>query len=198
MNKFDERYSSEDYYYGTEPNAYLAQMYQRIPAGGAVLCLAEGEGRNAVFLAQQGYRVTAMDSSSVGLNKLKRLAASRNVSVQTIHADLQDFQMGEAQWDGVVSIFCHLPPSLLHEVNARIVAALRPGGVFILEAYRPEQVGKNTGGPKETSLCVSLATLEHDFASLQIADARSIERSVIEGKGHTGVGAVVQFTAIKK
>src|SRR5262245_21514589 len=108
---WDERYSSEEYAYGTKPNEFLEANFNRIPKGN-LLSIAEGEGRNAVFLAKQGYTVTAVDASLVGLNKARKLAEEHGVSIELIQADLADYDLGENQWDGIVSIFCPLPSAI--------------------------------------------------------------------------------------
>lgn len=107
---WDERYTEEGFAYGTEPNDFLKAEYSRIPKGGRVLCLAEGEGRNAVFLARQGYAVTAVDQSAVGLQKAKNFAAEHDVDITTEVANLADYELGTEAWDGIVSISAHVPP----------------------------------------------------------------------------------------
>jgi 2-polyprenyl-3-methyl-5-hydroxy-6-metoxy-1,4-benzoquinol methylase len=126
---WDERYSAEEYAYGTTPNKFLEENFNCIPKG-KVLSLAEGEGRNAVFLAKQGYSVTAVDASLVGLNKARRLAEENGVVVEFIHADLADYDLGENKWDGIVSIFCPLPSSLRRELYKKVIAGLKRTGVF--------------------------------------------------------------------
>ena len=165
-----------------------------IPAG-PVLCLAEGEGRNAVYLATLGHAVTAVDQSAVGLAKATRLAAVRGVPLATIVANLANFVIEPNAWSGIVSTFVHLPPPLRRDVHSQVVAGLRPGGVFILEAYTPAQLALGTGGPKEAKLCMTLDGLYSELAGLEFVIARECERDVIEGTGHTGRGAVVQVLA---
>ena len=114
---WNERYNRAEYVFGTEPNDFLKENFQKIPLGGKVLCLAEGEGRNAVFLAEQGYQVTAMDMSNVGLNKALKLAQDRGVDIITQVADLADYDFGQAQWDGIVAIWAHLPPAIRPDSN---------------------------------------------------------------------------------
>jgi SAM-dependent methyltransferase len=191
---WDERFSSPDYVYGTEPNTFVAAMASRIPAG-PVLCLAEGEGRNAVHLARLGHAVTAVDQSAVGLAKAARLAAARGVALTTIVADLAHYSISPSIWSGIVATFAHLPPPLRRAVHAQVVAGLRPGGVFILEAYTPAQLVFGTGGPKDPSLCMTLVALRVELAGLVFEVARECERDVVEGTGHTGRGAVVQIVA---
>lgn len=196
-NPWDERYAGEAFMYGTEPNEFLRDNASRLRPGARVLCLAEGEGRNAVYLAERGFAVTGVDASAVGLAKAGRLAASRGVSVTTLVEDLSRFEPGEAAWDGVVSIWCHLPPPLRAALHPRIVRALAPGGLLILEHYHPRQVGLGTGGPPDPSLLLTLDELRRDFADLQVLHAVETERHVHEGHGHHGRSAVTQLIARK-
>lgn len=190
---WDERYSTAEYVYGTEPNAFVASVADLIPAGGAVLCLAEGEGRNAAFLAERGHPVTAVDASPIGLSKARALADRRKVSLATQLADLASYAIAPGVWAGIVATFAHLPPPLRRRVHADVARGLQPGGVFILEAYTPRQVSYGTGGPKDSMLCMTLAELQDELAGLDLIIGREIERDVIEGTGHTGRGAVVQI-----
>ncbi|RTL52116.1 MAG: class I SAM-dependent methyltransferase [Rhodocyclaceae bacterium] len=193
---WDERYSTEDYAYGKLPNDFLKENLLALPRG-RILSIAEGEGRNAVFLARHGYAVTAMDGSSVGLGKARQLAAEHGVSIETVCADLEDFDFGVNQWEGIVCIFCPLPAALRQTVFQRVTAALKPGGVFLIEAYRPEQLQHGTGGGKSADTMTTEADLRAGLAGLRFQHLQSLERSVIEGSYHTGLGAVVQAIAIK-
>ncbi len=197
MNKWDERYAQEGYLYGIEPNDFLKENFHKIPKG-KVLFLAEGEGRNAVFLARQGYEVTAMDSSAVAMEKADRLAQKNNIFITTIVTSLEDFDPGTEQWDGIVSFFCHLPPALRKNVHAGIVQALKKGGVFLAEAYTPEQLKYKTGGPPMKELLVDLPMLKSELHGLRFVHALETVREVHEGKLHFGKGAVVQIIAVKK
>jgi SAM-dependent methyltransferase len=194
-NPWDARYEGAQFMYGTEPNDFLRERVGALPVGGTVLCLAEGEGRNAVFLAQHGFNVTGVDGSTVGLAKAQRLARERGVTIQTVVADLRDYDPGVAQWDAVVSIWCHLPPTLRATLNPRVVAALKPNGVLLLEHYHPRQVTYGTGGPPDAALLVTREALEHDFAQLSPIYAFEGERVVHEGHGHEGNSFVTQFLA---
>ena len=167
---WDERYSGEAYAYGTEPNAFLAEMATGLPKG-RILCIGEGEGRNAVWLAQGGYGVTAVDASSVGLAKARRLAASRGVKISTVHADLAELHIEPDSWDGIVSIFCHLPPALRAAVHRRCVSGLRRGGMMLLEAYTPRQLAYRTGGPPTAELMMDVDTLRSELAGLEFLPA---------------------------
>lgn len=192
---WDERYSAEGYFYGSEPNDFLRSQAGRIRPRGDVLCLAEGEGRNAVFLAAQGLHVTAVDGSQAGFIKLKELAAQKHTSVETVCADLADYDMGVEKWDAIISIWCHLPAELRADVHGRAVKALRHGGVFVLEAYTPRQLQYKTGGPPVTELLMTLDALRLELSGLDFLHGVELEREIHEGRGHTGLSAVVQIVA---
>ncbi len=196
-NPWDERYSIDEYFYGKDPNDFLREQITRLPAGGKVLCLAEGEGRNAVFLAKQGFQVTAVDGSRVGLEKLETLAREGGVSVKTVCADLADFVIEPGHWDAIVSIWCHLPSTLRRKVHAASVQGLRMGGAFLLEAYRPEQLKYGTGGPKDPDFLMNLEILRPELSSLRLEVQVEQVREIHEGKGHFGPSAVVQILGLK-
>ena len=193
---WDERYSEPGYAYGTEPNEFLAKHRPEIPPG-PVLCLAEGEGRNAVFLAHRRHDVTAVDQSAVGLEKARQLAAERGVHIRTVQADLATYDLGTAKWAGIVSIFAHTPPDIRKRVHAGVVRALRPGGIFILEAYRPEQLELKTGGPPSAELMMTADDLHLELDGLEFLQVEEPTRDVTEGRFHRGLGAVVQVIARK-
>jgi len=191
---WDNRYAAPDFVFGTEPNDFLRACAGHIPAG-PVLCLGEGEGRNAVFLAGRGHAVTAVDQSATGLAKARRLAAERGLTLETTVADLADYRIQPDTWAAIVSIFLHLPPELRAQVYAQVAAGLQPGGVLILEAYTPAQLAFGTGGPKVVELLPTLTGLRAELAGLDLVIARECERDVIEGAGHSGRAAVVQVLA---
>lgn len=194
---WNSRYGTADYVYGTAPNSFLVDCAAHIPAG-PVLCLGEGEGRNAVFLASRGHAVTAVDQSEVGLAKARRLAAERRTSLATVVTDVGDYVIAPDSWAAIVSIFLHLPPALRRRVHRQAAAGLRSGGVIILEAYTPDQVRFRTGGPVDSpELLMALADLQEDFAGLELLISRELEREVREGANHRGHGAVVQVLARK-
>lgn len=193
---WDERYSSEEYIYGKDPNTFLANAVEKIPSG-KVLCVAEGEGRNAVFLAELGYEVVAVDASAVGLEKARKLAKERGVSIQTIVCDLAHFNIEPESFNGVVSIFAHVSPQVRKELHRKIVNGLRSGGVLILESYRPDQLKYKTGGPPTAELMMTLEGLEEELKGLNFEYGVELDRDVVEGKFHTGKGAVVQIIGVK-
>ena len=150
MKQFwDERYGEKTFVYGLEPNDFLVFASQWLPARGRILSLGEGEGRNALFLAKAGHDVVAVDQSEVGLAKAATIAHQAACSIQTIVADLEDFNLGDHEYDAIVSIFCHLPAALRKSLQARIKTGLRQGGLFITESYAPEQLQYTSGGPKD-------------------------------------------------
>lgn len=189
--RWDRRYAAEAYAFGTEPNEFLVEVAPLIPSG-RVLCLAEGEGRNAVWLAGRGHEVTAVDASTVGIAKARALARARGVTIATVAADLSDYRIEPGSWAGIVAIFAHLPPALRRAVHRRAAAGLAPGGVFVLEAFTPAQMAYGTGGPSQTELLYRLADLRDDLAGLEIVIGRELEREILEGVYHTGLSAVVQ------
>lgn len=193
---WNERYSQADYVYGKNPNDFLAEVVQQIPKG-RVLCLADGEGRNGVYLAQQGCQVTAVDGSSVGLEKARKLATERSVEIETIVADLAEFPIQPNSWDAIVSIFCHLPPIVRAHVHRQVISGLQSGGVFVLEAYTPRQLEFKTGGPPTAELTMELAILQEELEGLEFKHAIELERDIQEGLFHRGRSSVVQVVAVK-
>lgn len=192
---WEARYgATEDYVYGLHPNTFLAESVTDIAIGDA-LCLADGEGRNGVYLATLGHHVTSVDFSPAGMSKAAQLAADHDTSIETVVADLADFDLGESKWDLIVSIFAHTPPPIRRRVHASISTALRLGGTLILEAYTPAQIGLGTGGPPVSELTMTLDGLASELTGMTIVSGRELVRPVHEGAGHTGDGAVVQVIA---
>lgn len=189
---WDERFDTSEYIYGTEPNDFLISVASKIPQG-KILCLAEGEGRNGTYLASLGYEVVAVDQSSVGLAKAQKLAQEKQVAITTIHNDLADFVIEPQTWDGIISIFCHLPSDLRAKVYGQAVMGLKPNGVFILEAFAPKQLQYNTGGPKNIDMLPAITTLQQELVGLQWEIAMDIERELLEGRFHAGKAAVIQL-----
>ena len=196
---WDERYSEDGFAYGTKPNDFLVQQCDAyLSSSSKILSLAEGEGRNAVYLAQQGHDVIGVDSSKVGLDKAQKLAKERGVAISTVVADLKEYDIGEDKWDAVVSIFCHMPPPMRKDVHSKIVRGLKPGGILLLEAYTPKQLDLKTGGPHTKDMLMTLEEIRsEDFAELEVEIGQELERDVIEGKYHTGKAAVVQLVCRK-
>jgi SAM-dependent methyltransferase len=193
---WDERYAEPGWAFGREPNDFLREHATLLPPG-RVLCLAEGEGRNAVHLATLGYEVTGVDLSPVGLAKAQALASERGVRITTVHADLAGWTIEPASWQGIVSIFAHVPEPVRVPLHRAVVAGLAPGGVLLLEAYTPAQVGRGTGGPSDAERLMTLESLRRELDGLEWNIAREIEREIFEGRCHGGTSAVVQVAARK-
>jgi SAM-dependent methyltransferase len=198
MTDWDARYAEPGWAFGTEPNDFLREQAHRLPARGRVLCLAEGEGRNAVWLARQGHDVTAVDTAAVGLEKARQLAEEHEVAITTVLADLADFALEPEAWDGVVSIFAHVPVPVRQRVHAALAWTLRPGGVLLLEAYRPQQLARGTGGPPDDARMLDLSRLGAELGALEWQLALEVDRAVVEGRYHTGLASVVQLVARRR
>lgn len=194
---WNDRYDTDEYIFGTEPNAFLVSVIDQIPKG-CVLSIAEGEGRNGVYLARTGYDVTALDSSTIALQKAEKLANIHGVSIKTITADLAEYQIEENSWDAIISIFCHLPPALRKKVHNQVVHGLCSGGILVLEAYSPDQLNYDTGGPGDPDLLMQLDELIEEFTGLDFIIEREVLRDVIDDGKIVGKSAVVQILAMKK
>lgn len=193
---WNERYATNEFAYGTEPNSFLAQNAKLLTS--PVLSLAEGEGRNAVFLASLGLEVLGIDASDVGLAKAQRLAASRGLTIRTEVADLATYKPPENFYGSVISISAHLPSEVRNRLYPLIERSLKPGGIILLESYSKSQISRDTGGPRDIDMLVDLADLEQQFPNCEPILRQEIEREIIEGKFHTGLASVVQFIARKK
>ncbi len=197
---WDQRYGQPGFYYGREPNDFLVEqvtLHKLFAPGAEVLSLGEGEGRNAVYLAGLGMRVTGVDGSSVGLQKAQAFAAERGVTVDVVVADLAHYDLGVARWDGIVSLWCHLPSELRAPLYKAVVQALRPGGVLLLEAYTPKQLEYKTGGPSDPDMLLSVERARQELAGLEWVVAEEKLREVLEGANHNGMSSVVQLVGRK-
>lgn len=192
---WNERYTEPGYAYGTEANAFLATEARRLQPGMRVLVVGDGEGRNGVWLAQQGLVVTSVDYSLAGVERARRLAAERGVTLDIHCADLNDWPWPTAHFDAVVSIFVHFPSAMRPEMHARMLAALRPGGVLIMEAFNKAQLDYPSGGPPVEDALFSAELLRDDFAAADIELCREQVVQLNEGKYHVGPGAVVRLIA---
>ena len=193
---WDQRYSGDQFAYGKEPNDFLLAEASRIPRG-KVLCLAEGEGRNAVYLASLGHAVTAVDFSQEGVRKTQALAKERGVTVKSVLKDVMEFDLGSGCWQGIVAIFAHFFRSDRRTLAAHIVKALAPRGVLLMESYRPEQIQLDTGGPKDLDLLPTVDELKQEFRALDLVILRNAEREIHEGRFHDGPSATVQLAGLR-
>lgn len=196
MSMWNQRYASGEFVYGTEPNSFLKEHASLLT--GPVLSLAEGEGRNAVFLASLGLDVLGVDGSEVGLAKAQQLAASRGLVIRTEVADLATYEPPENSFGSVISISAHLPTEIRKRLHRLVERALRPGGIMLLEAYSKAQITRDTGGPKDPDMLMAREDLEREFPNCELILSQEIEREVVEGQFHTGLASVVQFIARKR
>ncbi|HEX2116207.1 MAG TPA: class I SAM-dependent methyltransferase [Alphaproteobacteria bacterium] len=198
LNRWNERFSSEDYLFGTAPNAFLAAQKHLLRAGQTALALADGEGRNGVWLAEQGLDVLATDFSAVALDKARRLAASRGVALQTRQADLERWEWEPERFDVVAAIFIQFAaPPLRAKIFAGIRRTLVPGGLLLLQGYRPEQLRYGTGGPPDADKMYTADMLRAAFSGFDILHLEEHDSPITEGRGHSGMSALVDLVARK-
>jgi len=204
MNFWDQQFSTPDFKYGTQANAFLREQAHRLAPKSDVLLPGDGEGRNSVWLAQQGHRVTAMDSSAVGLQKAQALAAQKGVALQTLLADLAHWEPQPDSADAVVLTYVHLPASLRAKAHQSLLGALRPGGWLILEAFHPKQLGFTSGGPQHEAMLYTLEMIRSDLAAhlapespmaLKEVMAWEGEAQLDEGSGHQGPAFLTRYIA---
>lgn len=196
-NFWNTRYKESEFAYGTEPNDFLKSKIQVLKPHSKILCLAEGEGRNAVFLAEHNHDVTAVDYSEEGLNKLQKLASNKNLTIETVCVDLKHYIIEENKWDAIICIFGHFPASLRKSVFKQVYKGLNKGGVFLMEAYHKDQLNYKTGGPQVAELLYSAEELQHDFSEFETISIETSIKEIEEGKYHQGTSAVIQVIAEK-
>jgi SAM-dependent methyltransferase len=196
---WDDRYSIDDYLFGTEPADFLVAHAHLLEPGSRALAVADGEGRNSVFLAQQGVEVVAMDASPVGVEKAQRLAAARGVSIDFRIADIMTWEWTPDAYDLVVAIFIQfLTPSQRPTVFDGMQRTLRPGGRLLLHGYRPEQVALGTGGPPDPTHMYTEELLRDAFGAMDIERLESYGAEIHEGVGHAGMSALIDLVAVKR
>ncbi len=199
MSIWDERYAGEDYHFGTEPNAFLASQHHLLKPGMRCLAVADGEGRNGVWLAQQGLQVLAVDSSPVALAKARKLAQQRDMDVRFEQADLMQWDWGESRFDAVVAIFIQFaPPGLREQMFEHMKRCLKPGGLLLLEGYTRRQHQYRTGGPSQVENLYTEALLRKEFADMDILHLREHDSVINEGSGHSGMSALMDLVARKR
>jgi len=191
MSEFwNQKFSRADYFYGDTPNDFLRSQVFRLKPGARVLVVGDGEGRNGVWLAEQGFKVTSVDYSSVGCEKSRLLAARKHVSLITHCADLLTWAWPIAEFDAVVSIFLHFMPDDRRLVHAKMQAALAPHGWLIIELFHPKQLAYQSGGPKNCDMLNTPNELETDFTDLNWWLLGEGLTRLAEGSGHTGLGYI--------
>ena len=195
---WDQRYSAPGYLFGTEPAAFLVREAGRLPPGAQVLSVADGEGRNAVWLARRGHAVTAFDASGVAVAKARRLAGEAGATVAFHTADTDSWDWAPAAFDAVVAIFIQFaPPPMRARIFAGIARTLRPGGLLLLHGYATRQVANGTGGPRAVENLYTLDLLAEAFAGFEVLHAADYDAEIREGSGHVGASALIDFVARK-
>lgn len=195
---WDARYADDVYRFGEAPNAFLAGQTERLRPGLKVLSVADGEGRNGVWLAQQGLDVLTFDISPRAVKKAQDLAARRGVALDAQIGGLDDWAWPEETMDVVVGVFIQfVGPPARDRMFARMKAALKPGGLLLLEGYRLEQLAYGTGGPKVTEDLYTEALLREAFADLEIERIDAYDAEMDEGPGHSGASALIDLIARK-
>jgi SAM-dependent methyltransferase len=198
MSFWDARYDRAEYVFGEAPNAFLANNAHRLKGFSSALAVADGEGRNGVFLAEQGLDVLAVDASPIGLAKADQLAARRGVTLTTQCLDIGAYDWPEARFDVVAAIFIQFaPPAMRDAMFAGMVRTLKPGGLLLLEGYRPEQLGYGTGGPGQLENLYTEALLRARFGALEIISLESYDAELSEGSAHAGPSALIDLVARK-
>ncbi len=198
LETWNARFAREDFLFGEEPNEFLRTQAHWLRAGDSVLCVADGEGRNSVWLAEQGFQVTAFDFAPNAVAKAKRLAERRNVSVSHELGDAYTWPWTVKRYDAVVAVFIQfLPPDYRDSVFAGMKSAVEPSGLFLLEGYRPEQVDYGTGGPPRREHMYTREWLERMFSDWRILVLKDYNAVIQEGQAHNGMSALIDLVARK-
>ena len=198
MKQFwNERYADNTFAYGKEPNQFLKENIHLLPKGN-ILFVAEGEGRNAVFAAKEGFQVSAFDYSESGKQKALVLAQEHNVAVDYLVSDVLELSYEKESFDGLVLIFAHFPAKIRKEAHIKLLELLKPSGSILFEAFGKEQLNYTSGGPKDIDMLFSEEEVKNEFPAISF-DSLSTEKIVLdEGPFHQGEGVVVRFIGTKK
>ena len=197
LQRWQHRFDIEGYLFGEQPNAYLARQQQHLQPGLA-LSVADGEGRNSVWLAKQGLQVDAFDFSSKAVDKAHQLATAHHVQVNFQCSDWQSFAWPQARYDNVVGIFFQFAgPDQRAQLFARMDACLKPGGVLVIQGYSTAQLKFNTGGPGELDHLYDEALMRASFPGYEVLDLQTYEANIAEGTAHNGMSGLVGFVAKK-
>ncbi|MFT4715254.1 MAG: 2-polyprenyl-3-methyl-5-hydroxy-6-metoxy-1,4-benzoquinol methylase [Paracoccaceae bacterium] len=195
---WDDRYSEPGFLFGTDPAAFMVDQQQYLIRGQKALAIADGEGRNSIFMAEKGLIVTAQDGSEVAVDKARGLAAVREARVDFQHADLRDWDWGAGEYDLVVAIFIQFAdPAFRDEIFAGMKRCLKPGGVVMLHGYTPKQIDYGTGGPPTAKTMYTEQLLREGFFDMEILRLQAYDREVQEGRGHSGKSALIDLIAKK-
>ena len=194
---WNERFGAQAYFYGKGPNKFLKDSAYNLPPSSRILCLGEGEGRNAVYLATLGHQVTAVDLSDEGKKKAELLAQEQHVSLNYIVADLASFDFGDQKWDAIISIFCHLPSGTRQLVHQKVIKGLKADGKLIIQSYNPEQLKFNSGGPKDINMLYTKEILLNDFPAFSWQKLENSMEEIQEGVGHQGMSSLLSGIGVK-
>ena len=198
LERWETRFAAPGYLFGTEPNAFVRSKAYLLKPGLKALSIADGEGRNGVFLAEQGLDVLAVDFSPTALSKSQALAKQRGVTIRTEQADLDTWRWPVEAFDVVVAIFFQFcTPALRTRVFGSIKRALQPGGLLLLEGYRPEQLKYKTGGPSEVENLYTRELLEKSFSDFSSVEIAEYDSEIREGAGHGGMSALIDLVGRK-
>ena len=198
FHRWEARFAHPDYVFGTAPNAFVASCEGLLPQKGRALAIADGEGRNGVFLAECGLDVLSVDFSPTAQAKARALDTARGVTLETETADLLAWDWPEAEYDVVAAIFFQfVGPEGRDLIFAGLRRALKPGGLLILEGYRPEQLAYGTGGPGRVENLYTRAILETAFGDFTDLSIHEHDTQVDEGHGHRGLSALIDLTGRK-
>lgn len=194
---WNERYAGADFLFGEAPNAFVERAAPRhLVAGQSALCVADGEGRNSVWLAGRGVSVVAFDIADVAVAKARALAAARGVAVDFRVCDVESFPFETTTVDAVVAIFIQfLGPAERERAFARMKNSVRPGGIFLLEGFRPEQIGYATGGPGVVENLYTREWVERTFGGWEIVALDAYDTVLAEGRQHAGPSALIDVVA---
>ena len=193
---WDERYSIDEYLFGQKSAQALLRNEEYLVPCGETLLIADGEGRNSVYLAKNGFKVTSSDSSLVAQQKAKTLADIHDVKVNFKLEDFFDIDWSKKQYDNIIGIcFQFIPPELIEEAFMGLRSATKKGGTILIHGYTPEQIHYGTGGPKDVSLMYTEATFAHSFTNSEIHLLEKYEATISEGPGHNGKSAMIDFVA---
>lgn len=199
LERWNQRFASSDYLFGKAPSGFLARQAHRLEPGWRALSIADGEGRNGVWLAERGLAVHAVDFSPHALAKSRKLAAERGVAIETEEADLESWTWPESVYDLVVAIFIQFAgPAFRERIFAGIERALKPGGLLLLHGYRPEQLEYRTGGPPHLENLYTEPMLRAAFAGMEIVELTAYDAAIEEGTGHVGMSALIDLVARKR
>lgn len=194
---WNQRYAEPGFAYGLEPNLFLKEQVERLPDEAKILVPADGEGRNAIFLARQGFEVVSFDASEVGVQKARTLAEQHGLEIDARACSAQDFDFGESRYDAVALIFFHAPPEVRRYVHKQTLKCLKPNGLVLLNAFSVEQLGRESGGPKNKQMLFTEELLREDFSSCSKLTVQSYTASLNEGPYHRGEACLLSLVGSK-